>query len=460
MKTKKKTSIQSKTLVYLLFLTVVIIIVLWGSQILLFDFYYEKSQIKNMDYIANLAKTVDSFSQSSTLEEIAYQNDVCVAVIIPPNSLTTYNISMNGCALKEDSNVQSLMAEFIKSNDEFKAFKFVNEKANVSALLYGIKNDGNYTFLYSNLKDLSDVTLLIKKLTMHISIVGILGAIVLSIFLSRKLTKPIMNITDKARKLGKGDTFVKFDESDIKEIDDLSKALTKAQNEMLKTDEYRRDLMANVSHDLKTPLTMIKAYAEMIQDISYKDPKKMNEHLDIIVDETDRLTLLVNDILDLSRLEATKDEFVIEEFDLTKEIKKIVNKYQIIKETEKYKINVLIPDKMMVKADKRKINQVIYNLVNNAINYTGVNKTVTIKATNEKKDYLIEIIDTGKGIKENEIPNIWHKYYKNDKNHKRNVVSTGLGLYIVRLILEQHHFEYGVKSKINEGSTFYFKIKK
>ena len=228
---------------------------------------------------------------------------------------------------------------------------------------------------------------------------------------------------------------------------------------MLKTDELRRDLMANVSHDLKTPLTMIKAYAEMIRDISYKDQDKMNEHLSIIVDETDRLTVLVNDILDLSRMQSNADSLSIEKFDLADDIKTIVNRYQIIKETEKYTINLDMPNSIMIKADKKKLNQVIYNLINNAINYTGDDKTVTVRVTRHKKYYLVEIIDTGKGIKESEIPYIWNKYYKNDKNHQRNVVSTGLGLSIVKEILELHDYEYGVKSVLKKGTTFYFKIK-
>ena len=114
----------------------------------------------------------------------------------------------------------------------------------------------------------------------------------------------------------------------------------------------------------------------------------------------------------------------------------------------------------MVKADKQKLNQVIYNLINNAINYTGKDKTVTINIKKEKDSYLVQIEDTGKGIKEEEIPFIWNKYYKNEKNHQRNVVGTGLGLSIVKTILERHQFKYGVESAKNKGTIFYFYVKK
>ena len=460
MKAKKKTSIQAKTLFFLLSYNIVIIVLLWVCQIKILDIYYEKEQVDNMDNIVNSLKETNSIELVSKLQDIAYDNDVCIVLTSNTSVVETYNINMNGCALKSgNSKVKELMYNFVQSEETLKSYRFVNDDKHISALMYGVKVGNSDVFIYSNLEDISDFTLLIKRQLMYVCVVGIFIAIIMSIFLSNKITEPITRITKKAKKMGTGDTDVSFEESGIKEIDELSETLTQAQEEMVKTDELRRDLMANVSHDLKTPLTMIKAYAEMIRDISYKDSEKMNEHLGIIVDETDRLTVLVNDILDLSRMQSNADTLSIEKFDLAEDIKTIVNRYQIIKETEKYIINVEMPDSIMIKADKKKLNQVIYNLINNAINYTGDDKTVTVRVTKHKKYYLVEIIDTGKGIKESEIPYIWNKYYKNDKNHQRNVVSTGLGLSIVKEILELHGYEYGVKSVLKKGSTFYFKIK-
>lgn len=460
MKAKKKTSIQAKTLFFLLSYNIVIIVLLWVCQIKILDIYYEKEQVDNMDNIVNSLKETNSIELVSKLQDIAYDNDVCIVLTSNTSVVETYNINMNGCALKSgNSKVKELMYNFVQSEETLKSYRFVNDDKHISALMYGVKVGNSDVFIYSNLEDISDFTLLIKRQLMYVCVVGIFIAIIMSIFLSNKITEPITRITKKAKKMGTGDTDVSFEESGIKEIDELSETLTQAQEEMVKTDELRRDLMANVSHDLKTPLTMIKAYAEMIRDISYKDQDKMNEHLGIIVDETDRLTVLVNDILDLSRMQSNADTLNIEKFDLALDIKNIVNRYQIIKETEKYIINVEMPDSIMIKADKKKLNQVIYNLINNAINYTGDDKTVTVRVTKHKKYFLVEIIDTGKGIKESEIPYIWNKYYKNDKNHQRNVVSTGLGLSIVKEILELHGYEYGVKSVLKKGSTFYFKIK-
>ena len=156
----------------------------------------------------------------------------------------------------------------------------------------------------------------------------------------------------------------------------------------------------------------------------------------------------------------TNNEYLYnyENYDLVKEVKKIIKRYEVMEYLENYNFILEMPKKVIVNADKDKINQVIYNLLNNAINYTGKDKVVKIKITKEEKDYLVEVVDTGKGIKKEELPYIWDKYYKNEKNHQRNIVSTGLGLSIVKEILSKHNFEYGVNTQINKGSTFYFKI--
>ena len=246
---------------------------------------------------------------------------------------------------------------------------------------------------------------------------------------------------------------------DIYEINELVDTLNYAKTELSKTDELKRDLMANVSHDLKTPLTMIKAYAEMVRDLTYKDEEKRNSNLNTIINETDRLNSLVNDILDLSALQAS-NTLECSEFDLTQMIKQIISRFNILTEKENYSFVFNFPkEEIIVYADKKRIYQVIYNLINNAINYTGDDKKVFIEIEELAKTYKVNIKDTGKGIPKNEIKHIWDKYYHNEKKHKRNEYGTGLGLSIVKNILQNHHFKYGVESS-NKGTTFYFEIKK
>ncbi|MBE6156425.1 MAG: HAMP domain-containing histidine kinase [Firmicutes bacterium] len=455
---KKIKGIEFKTLMFILIFNIGIILLLWFSENIIFSLLYRNYQINKMNNIIEEF----NFSNKDTYvlaEQLAYENEVCIKVIDNNYVAFNFNTLQKGCVLNNnDKIINNKIKKFILSDKASDYFNITNYKTDTKGILYAFKTNSKNVFIYSNLENVSSFIKLFQGQKIYFILLIILCSVLISFFLANKITKPIREITKKAKSLGEGKYDTKFPKNGVLEIEELSKTLEEVQKELSKSDELKRDLMANVSHDLKTPLTMIKAYAEMIKDISHKEPKKMNEHLDIIMEETDRLTILVNDILELSKVQNDSYMYNYEEYDLIKEIKGIIKRYSVMKELEEYKFILDLPKKVIVKADKNKINQVMYNLLNNAINYTGKDKIVKIKVTKENKDYLVEIIDTGKGIKKDELSYIWDKYYKNEKNHRRNVVSTGLGLSIVKEILNKHNFEYGVTSEINKGSVFYFKI--
>ncbi len=431
---------------------------MWGCEEIVFNAVYKTNQIKKINTI------VTEFNKGNKdiynlAENLAYNNEVCISVIDEDNVVINFNTLQYGCLLNKNSSiVYNIASKFIKGNEKSDYYKIDNPITNTKSILYAFKTNNKNILIFSNLENVSNYFKLFRIQNTYFIILIIICSIIISVFIASITTKPIREITKKAKEIGKGKYDIKFPKNGVLEIEELSNTLEEVQKELSKSDEIKRDILANVSHDLKTPLTMIKAYAEMIKDISYKDPKKMNEHLDIIMEESDRLTNLVNDILELSKMQSESYMYNYEEYDLVLEIKKIIKKYEVMEYLEKYQFILELPKKAIVKADKDKINQVIYNLLNNALNYTGDDKLVKIKLKKEKDEYLVEIIDTGKGIKEEEIPYIWDKYYKNDKNHQRSFVSTGLGLSIVKEILNKHNFAYGVKSKVGKGSTFYFKI--
>ena len=167
-------------------------------------------------------------------------------------------------------------------------------------------------------------------------------------------------MNEKAKKLANGNYDFTFDNnSNIYEIDELANTLNYAKKELAETDELRRDLLANVSHDLKTPLTMIKGYAEMIRDLNSDNVEKRNANLNVIIEESERLNILVNDLLTLSKIQANKDILEKEDFDIVELINNIIKRYSIYKDTEGYIFEVNTPDKVIVNADKKKIEQVI-----------------------------------------------------------------------------------------------------
>ena len=456
MKLKNKfNSLQFKTMSYLIIFSVLILLILWAFQISFLKNYYEKYQINKLDKI--VSSLYNKTYTISELENLAYKNDLCLEYVNNDEDIL-FNSLSNNCLLKNKNiGMANIISKFIISNKNKEIINLLNPTNNTKSILYNVKINNGYVFLNTSLEDVNSTTSILRGQLIYITLIVIIVAIIASLFISKILNKNILYITKEAKKLSKREEF-KLNKTNILELDELVDTLNYASSEIKKTDELRRDLLANVSHDLKTPLTMIKAYAEMVRDIDNKE--KQEENLNIIIDETDRLNILVNDILNLSKLEANYDKLEMKEFDLVVLINDIIKKYNIVKELEDYNFILNMPKKAFVYGDMNKINQVIYNLVNNAINYTGDDKVVKIEVIEKKKTYLVNIIDTGKGIKKEELDIIWDKYYKNEKNHKRNKIGSGVGLSIVKNILDKHNFIYGVESEINKGTKFYFEITK
>ena len=461
----KKNSLIVRIWKYLIIFSITILLFLWLFQVIFLDKYYEWYKTNSIKRIAdniliNYEERNDEFL--NTLEDISLTEGVCIEISSSNNDLH-YSSNMNRSCFtdKRNQNLVKAKKDFIASNDESIIFKVVSVN-DVNSLVYGLKlDDNNYIFLNTLLDPIDSTITILSNQLMIVTFVVIAFSIIIAYFISNRLSKPITSLNDSAKAFASGDYNTLFPNTDIAEINELADSLNYAKNELAKTDELRKDLLANVSHDLKTPLTMIKAYAEMIRDITYKDKKKREENLNVIIEEVDRLNLLVSDILDLSSVQSKVAEIHLEDFDLIALIQSIIHRFNIYNLTEQFTFDFEYDtDNIVIRADRKKIEQVIYNLVSNAINYSKDEKIVIIKVLTVNNKIRVEITDKGKGIAEDEIKYIWNKYYKVDKQYKRNMVGTGLGLSIVKSILELHNFEYGVLSKKNKGTTFYFEIRK
>ncbi len=300
----------------------------------------------------------------------------------------------------------------------------------------------------------------VKTLQIYLIIVGVivlLGSLLVTYAFSQKLTRGLKSMSDTAVKLAEGDYTVKFTNADYTEMAQLSDTLNYVRDEVKKSEDFQREILANVSHDLKTPLTMIKAYASMIKEISGDNKEKREKHLQVIIDEADRLTGLVNDVLSVSKLQSNIEEINFKVFNLTELVYGIINRFGYLQESQGYNLMVDIDKDLYTRADEEKISQVIYNLLGNAANYTGKDKTVyiSLKADLDGKRIKFSVRDTGKGISKEALPEIWDRYYRVKENHQRPVKGTGLGLNIVKVILQNHAFDFGVDSALGEGSTFW-----
>lgn len=312
-------------------------------------------------------------------------------------------------------------------------------------------------FLNSMVTPVSATVDTLRVQLIYISVIMIIISLVVAIIISLRVSKPIIKINDTAKKMAQGDYNVEYEEGGYREIAELSRTLNYTARELEKTESLQHEIIANVSHDLRTPLTMITAYSEVMRDIPGENSP---ENVQVIIDEAKRLTNLVNDMLDISKLQAGVTTLDAREYNLTKGIKSVIDRYSKLVEQDGYKVYFQYSDEdVMVKADEFKIYQVLYNLINNAVNYTGEDKTVIIRQIVNGGIVRIEVTDTGEGIPPEKIENVWERYYKIDKKHKRAVMGTGLGLSIVKNILKLHDAKYGVISKVGNGSTFWFELK-
>ncbi len=293
-----------------------------------------------------------------------------------------------------------------------------------------------------------------------ISIGGLIGCMFLSLLLSYVLSKPIYQLSIAAKRVADGEKDVTFKIDGYTEIQELSESLTTMAQQLTQADALKRDIMANVSHDLRTPLTIIKAYAEMIKEVSGDNKEKRDQHCTIIVSEADRLTNLVQDILDLSKMEASGAQIMsMTDVNFSELTSNVVEKFQYLVEKEGYVIESDIEDGLVVYGDEKRLEQVVYNLIANAVYYTGEDHKVSIKlSATAKKKVRFEVTDTGKGISEEDKIKVWQRYYRTSRSAQRQPKGTGLGLAIVKTILEAHRAKIGINSVVGKGSTFYFEL--
>lgn len=345
-------------------------------------------------------------------------------------------------------------------NNEWKAlFRKGSERAErmVGIRLVDTKDGVRVILLESILSPVDATISTLKTQLIYISVIMMVLALGLAFLLSKSVTKSIIRVNKSAKKLGQGDFEAEFDGKDYREIAELSETLNHAARELAKVEGLQRELIANVSHDLRTPLTMIIAYSEVMRDIPGENT---TENVQVVIEEAERLTNLVNDMLDVSKLQAGVIKLEKESFNLTANIERVMERYAKLKEQDGYQIQFSYDEEVIVEADAFKLSQVLYNLINNAINYTGEDKRVDVIQTVEGDWVKIQVKDTGEGIVAEDLKNVWERYYKVDKNHKRAVQGTGLGLSIVKNILKLHEAEYGVESTIGEGSCFWFRLQR
>lgn len=484
----KHISIKWRIFRYLAIFTTGILILLWSFQVVFMNSFYKTIKVNAIkSYANNIAKNINSEDLENLITNYAIESNSSIAILDENNNVLyssnflplhgqigsissqditdaiTQSKANSGSYLRwlESSEHQNDVSPINKpDNNDLIAEPKDSHKVLFSILYTKLttREDGSsvaIVIINANVAPLNETVKTIRLQLVYITIIMLIFALLLALFISKKISKPIIEINTTAKELAKGNYNVKFVESEYKEISELGNTLNYATVELSKNESLRRELIANISHDLRTPLTMITGYAELMIDLPGENT---HENIQIIIDEAKRLTLLVNDVLDISKLQSDTQPLKLVEFNLTNSIKDILERYAKFTEQNGYTTRFIYDNDAYVYADELRISQVVYNLVNNALNYTGKDKLVLVKQNCSDSKVIIEIIDTGEGIPQDKLPLVWDRYYKVDKDHKRATIGTGLGLSIVKSILDQHHTKYGVKSTVGQGSIFWFEL--
>lgn len=516
-KRPKKMSLKWKVFAYLLSLAAVILAVLWLCQTVYLEKFYKYIKERDLkESVELLTQVLKLDDPADKIKEIAQENALCLLVVDPEgerlyaeqfdpvsaiDGLSKEQLLMYYAEVKQQGGVVEIQPEDFKDKnmllkekkkDDFEKreqWKFDTKAVSREAAegnppdsqfslgrpieeqLLTYRHGGQESMVYAKILSVNgeEAMLLVTiKLTpveatiqtlrfqlILISVIIILLSLVLAFTISRSISKSIIRVNASAAELAKGNLDVIFDGTDYREIEQLSNTLNYAAAELAKTENFQRELLANVSHDLRTPLTMIIAYAEVMRDLPGENTP---ENIQVVIEEAQRLTNLVNDMLDISKLQAGVMQMERKEYDLTDSIHRVMERYVKLKEQEQYQILFEYDENVRVDADEYKIYQVLYNLINNAINYTGEDKKVVVRQLVRGGRVRIEVQDTGEGIPKEELGNVWERYYKVDKVHKRALQGTGLGLSICRNILKLHGAQFGVESEPGSGSVFWFEL--
>ncbi len=476
----KTNSFRKKLISCFMFFTVVIFTVLWLLQTVFLQKFYNGMIIKNTVKVADkISEESRNSDITSYIDDVSRSNTILVFVTdTEGNLLYSSDEYKKGHKFRND---RMEMAEDHMGTERYDHYRElpVNYDEFLSAVNSsdsgeaGIENGDSYVYgrlidyygyndkavlyLSTPLNAVGSTARIIRIQLIWVTLLSIIIAFVLALFMSKSFSKPVAQLNEKAHKLGEKDDDVDFSEGFCTELDELNTTLDTTSEKLKKNRDFQNELLANVSHDLRTPLTMIKGYAEMIRDISREDEKQCAEDVAVIVEEANRLTALVNEILEYSELQMSDSETVMNDVVLSDTVTSVADSFEKLYSKEGYVFERNIADNIHVRGNASRLQRAVYNLLDNAVRHAGEDKWTGVSLRTEKGKAVIEISDHGSGIAPDELEHIWDRYYTRRQRSGKGV--SGLGLAIVKQIVSQHNGICRAESGEGTGSVFSIELK-
>lgn len=452
-----------------MFFTAVIFTVLWLLQTVFLQRFYDGMIIKNTVAAADSIESQFGSSRiADYIDEVSRENSVVVYVTDTEGNLLYSSDEFR----KMQGMHEERGGRFFRDDHPHYRELPENYGAFLQALAQSddgtaeLRSDGLYvygrTITYNNaaavlylgttLGAVGSAARIIRTQLLWVTLLSVAVGFVLAWFLSRSFAKPIAQLNEKAHQLGEKQHDAPFAEGFCTELDDLNGTLDRTAEKLKQNREFQNEFLANVSHDLRTPLTMIKGYAEMIRDISRENAQQCAADVAVIVEESDRLTALVNEILEYSELQMTDREPVAEQADLSEIVGSVTDSFENLYAKDGFTFARSIAAGIQISGNASRLQRAVYNLLDNAVRHAGDDKWIGVTLSSDGQTAAVEISDHGSGIAPDDIERIWEKYYTNRQRRGKGV--SGLGLAIVKQTVTMHSGKCEVRSEPGKGSTF------
>ena len=354
-----------------------------------------------------------------------------------------------------DTHVAIQLRQKLFQNGEL--YQIVKVGSTMQMCVGRLSADGQYGVIVStSLAQITTAAEVLRSILGPVALLLLVLDLLFAMLFSRWFTNPIRKLSNGAQEIAAGnyDVAIKVEHHD--EIGRLAEDFNYMAAEVKRSAQLEKDILANVSHDLRTPLTLIKGYAETVRDLTGSDDAKRTEQCNIIVDETDRLSTLVNSVMELSKVQSGAEKPNLVDFDMSELCFEVGGRYDALCDKNHWKLDLQADDACPVSADPAMMERVLHNLLGNAFHHIGADGVVVLRAVPQEKGCRIEIEDHGTGIPPEDLPYIFDRYYRARQDSGRT--GTGLGLSITKAILQQHGFAFGVNSAVGKGSTFWFEM--
>ena len=465
------------------------ILLCWVLNTTLLPRYYMHNKkhvlMENYETISNASEQdkLESDEFTVTFDNLCSNGNIMTLILQPDGKVLRSSVNDLDALRGELWNVllHTDDMEVLYSNDQYQLLRKNDTRLDSEYLvLVGVLENGDMILMRTAVESIRESAAISNRFLLFVGAAAIVSSLLVAFFTTRHITKPLQQLTDISKRMVDLDFNAKYESnrSNSYEVEELGNHINRLSENLERTiselktanvelqddiekkiqiDEMRKEFLSNVSHELKTPIALIQGYAEGLTEGIAEDPDSRDYYCGVILDEANKMNKMVRQLLTLTALEFGNDQVSMERFDLVELIEGVLSNSDILIKQKEAKIEFKAEHPVYVWADEFKIEEVITNYVSNALNHLDGDRRIWIRIEELDDTVKVTVGNNGEHIPEESLPNLWTKFYKVDKARTRAYGGSGIGLSIVKAIMDSHHREYGVEN-VEDGVEFWFTL--